>query len=135
LELRGDGLVLVVDDEESVRFVAKRMLERAGFEVVTAAGGEEALRMFRERGAEIRAALVDMTMPGLDGQKTLVALRELDPGVPVVISSGYDAQNTNERLGDRKAPSAFIQKPYRSHDLVRCVLQAIDSAPGRRGAN
>ncbi len=133
-ELRGDGLVLVVDDEESVRFVAKRMLERAGFEVVAVAGGEEALEVFRERGTDIRAALVDMTMPGLDGRETLAALRELDPSVPIVISSGYDAQKANERLGDQRKPSGFIQKPYRSHALVRCMLLAIDSAPERGGA-
>ena len=103
--------VLVVDDEESVRRLATSMLERLGYEVITAASGRQALEIFRHHRGRIRGVLLDLTMPHMDGHQALVALREIDPGVRVILSSGFSEQEVAARFGDAP-PTAFIAKPY-----------------------
>ncbi|NLI48105.1 MAG: PAS domain S-box protein [Acidobacteria bacterium] len=109
---RWRGMVLLVDDEEAVRALAERMLRRLGFEVVTAADGASAVEQFRARRREITAVVLDLTMPAMDGGETLQALRAADPGVRVLLASGYDEGDVSRRFGDG-GPDAFIQKPYR----------------------
>ena len=124
----GNGTVLVVDDEETVRTLARKMLERAGFTVRTAADGREAVEAFRQAPDEIAAVLLDLTMPHMDGRQTLRELRRIKPGVRVVLSSGYTQQDAAGRFGE-DAPDGFIQKPYESAHLiakVRGVLRAGD---------
>ena len=72
-------MVLVVDDEEIVRSLAKRMVEEAGFSVLTAGDGEEAIRLFRQHQHEIVCVLLDLTMPKMDGQETFRELRRIRP--------------------------------------------------------
>jgi two-component system cell cycle sensor histidine kinase/response regulator CckA len=119
------GKVLVVDDEPLVREVAKRALERAGFEVVLAENGRQAVETFSQQGARILLVLLDLSMPEMDGEQTLVELRRIDPGVKVILSSGYDQSSTTRApLGGRVA--SFIQKPYTARALVEAVRHVID---------
>jgi PAS domain S-box-containing protein len=111
---RGSGVVLLVDDEEGVRKVGQRMLERLGFEVVTAADGDEALERYRERKKPFALVLLDLTMPRRDGAETLVELRRLDPGVRVMIASGYTEVDVAGRFAGQEL-AGFVQKPF---DLV-----------------
>jgi len=123
---RRETRILVVDDEESVREVARKILERAGYGVVTACDGEEALQIFRARGEEIAAVLLDLTMPRMDGEETFRHMREIRGDVPVILSSGYTREEAHRRFGDNGL-AGFLQKPYRSHILsnkVRRVLEA-----------
>jgi PAS domain S-box-containing protein len=114
---RGNGTILVADDEEAVRVVARMTLERFGFKVLLASDGLEALHLFRESSAEIVAVLLDMTMPNLGGEETFRELRRLKADVKVILSSGYTEQDAIEHFAN-KGISGFIQKPYRPASLI-----------------
>lgn len=115
-EWRGEGLLLLADDEETIRALGKRMLERLGFTVITAADGREAVEIYRERGDEIRAVLLDLTMPHMDGEEAFRALRQIDPGVRVVLSSGYTEHDIVSRFAG-KGLAGFMPKPYTMQGL------------------
>jgi CheY-like chemotaxis protein len=112
------GTVLLVDDEETVRALGARMLERCGFTVLAASDGREALDIFRERAAEIVCVILDLTMPHMDGDETFRNMRNLDSGVRVIMSSGYNEQEVTQRFAG-KGLVGFIQKPYRFEELVK----------------
>ena len=108
---KGEGTVLVVDDEEMIVDVGKRVLERIGYRVLVARSGEEALKVYREKESIIDMVILDMIMPGMGGGKTFEGLKGIDPSVKVILSSGYsvNAQVTEIlNLGCR----GFIQKPF-----------------------
>jgi len=118
------GKVLVVDDEPLVRQVAQRALERGGFEVVLAENGRQAVEIFSQPDTRIALVLLDLSMPEMDGEQTLVELRRIEPGVQVLLSSGYDQSSTTRApLGGTVA--SFIQKPYTARALVEAVRRAI----------
>jgi PAS domain S-box-containing protein len=117
-ELRGRGTILVVDDEAFVREVARKALERRGYDVVTAVNGLAAIEALREHRDRVRAVVLDLSMPGLSGQETLPRLREVKPDVDVILSSGYSEAEAL-RLFEGSRVSAFLQKPYTVHDLAR----------------
>ncbi len=110
------GTVLVVDDDDNVRPVTQMMLERLGFQVLLACDGREGLDVFRAHRGEIVCVLLDLTMPEMDGEETLAALRELDPRVRVILSSGYNQLEVVQRFAGRGL-AGFVQKPYRLADL------------------
>lgn len=107
----GDGVVLVVDDEETIREVAAMMLEDMGFETMTAEDGLDAVAVYRKHAGRIVAVLMDMTMPRMDGSECFRELRRINPDVKVVLSSGYNEEEATTRfLG--KGLAGFLQKPY-----------------------
>jgi PAS domain S-box-containing protein len=107
---RGSGRVLIADDEDAVRRVARRILERQGYGVVEAADGGAAIECVREAEAPFVAALLDVRMPG-GGVETARALRELDPELPILLQSGFDSDDATGRVGV-DGPTAFLAKPY-----------------------
>ena len=113
----GSGLVLVVDDEDFVREMAKEVLETIGFDVVVAEDGFEAVGMFKELRDEIRAVVLDMTMPRMNGEETFSELRRIRSDVPVLLSSGYSEHEAQTRFAG-KGLSGFIQKPYTPQRLA-----------------
>jgi PAS domain S-box-containing protein len=117
-------LVLVVDDEESVREVINSVLEGAGFDTLVAGDGGTAVQLFRDNGAEIGLVLLDLSMPGLSGERTFEELRRLDPTVRVLLSSGYSEAEATRRFVGRGL-AGFIQKPYRPEQLVDAVRRAL----------
>ena len=125
---RGEGMVLLVDDEEVVRKVAGRMLEHIGFEVLTAANGKEAVRLFHEKGDEVDLVLLDMTMPGLSGAEVFERIREVRSDARVILSSGYDEDDAmTEFVG--KGLAGFIQKPYRIDELREKARDVLKDPP------
>ena len=123
----GAGTILVADDEQVVRDVACAILERAGYDVVRADDGDEAVAQFIERSHDIDAVLLDLMMPARSGAEVLRELRAIRPGLPVVVSSGYTADaldGTEEAVGE----VLFVQKPYSSAQLVGAVGQALAAA-------
>ncbi len=119
----GSGLVLVVDDEPYVQQMACDMLRQCGYEVATAGDGEEAVQLFRERHPEVRAVLLDMNMPRLSGRDAFLRMQEIDPGVRVVLSSGFredDRVQSVLNLGIR----SFLPKPYTLEKLARAIHEA-----------
>jgi CheY-like chemotaxis protein len=107
----GTGTVLVVDDEEIIRTTAQRMIEHAGFLVLTARDGEEATELYRKRQAEVVCVVLDLTMPKRGGEETLRELRKICPDVRVILSSGYGEENATERFSELGL-AGFIQKPF-----------------------
>jgi CheY-like chemotaxis protein len=121
---RAQGLVLLVDDEESVRSTGRRLLERIGFEVMVAADGREALELYAQHRQRIRLVLLDMTMPHLDGEACFRELRRIDSGVRVILTSGYNEQEVISRFVG-KGLAGFIQKPYKVADLLPVVRKTL----------
>ncbi|MCZ7586303.1 MAG: response regulator [Deltaproteobacteria bacterium] len=107
------------------------MLEHAGYRVETAAGGEEALDVYDKRGGDVRAVLLDMTMPRMDGEETFRELRRRHPGARVVLTSGFSKNEATRRFAGRGL-AGFLQKPYRADTLVREIRRAVDP-PGPDG--
>jgi PAS domain S-box-containing protein len=124
-----DGLVLVVDDEEIVRRVAKGALTKAGYEVLQAADGLEALEQVEQRGDQITAVLLDLRMPRMDGRTCYGRIRALHPDMPIILMSGYTEEEVSEALG-KTTPTIFVEKPFSPTDL----LEAIDRVTARRAA-
>jgi two-component system cell cycle sensor histidine kinase/response regulator CckA len=122
---RGSETILVVDDEPMVKQLAKDVLKRYGYTVLTAGGGEEAIDVFRQRSAEIDAVILDMVMPTMEGREVFRKLLELRPGVKVIISSGYSHDRDADDLIELGARS-FVQKPFRIAELVKVVGEVID---------
>ncbi len=122
------GTVLVVDDDETVRTVTRRILERSGFTVLLAAHGVEALQVYRTTPG-IALVILDMTMPHMDGEECFRELRHLDPTVRVLLTSGYNEQDATDRFVG-KGLAGFIQKPYRPADLLSKVEEVLTSSRG-----
>ncbi|MCR4316701.1 MAG: PAS domain-containing protein [Planctomycetes bacterium] len=123
------GTILIVDDEESVRRLASQMAEKLGLEVVVANNGRDALGIYVERRDSISLVLLDMTMPGMDGEETFRELRKLDPGVKVILSSGYNEQDARSKFAG-PGSFAFVHKPYTYSELGAAIKTALSfSAP------
>jgi len=121
---RPAGTILVVDDEEAIRRLTERWLRSAGFAVLTAADGPEAVKVFREHADEIAAVLLDMTMPGMDGEATFRELRKVRPDVRVILSSGYGETHASERFTGLGL-AGFIQKPYVHEKLIAKLTRVL----------
>ncbi len=120
----GTGLILVVDDEETIRNIAALALQRAGYRTVTACDGIEAVAMLKENAEEIVGVLLDMTMPRMGGEQAFTELARVKPGLKVILSSGYNEQTATQKLAG-KGLAGFIQKPYSPRDLVAKVTQIL----------
>ncbi|HWQ09809.1 MAG TPA: response regulator, partial [Holophaga sp.] len=114
------GTILLVDDEEDVLSATSEMLVHLGYKVLEAQNGREALDVFQQASAEIRLVLLDLTMPRMDGYETLRELQQLQPGVRVILCSGYNQQETikEARLGDAVG---FLNKPFRLDELEQAL--------------
>lgn len=96
------------------------MLERAGFTVLTAENGRQAVEVYRQEGDRIDVVVLDLSMPELDGLETLEQLRRIDPGVRVVLLSGHPRQAIEEQLADANL-IGYVRKPYQINSLVRLL--------------
>jgi PAS domain S-box-containing protein len=122
--IAGRGTVLLVEDEAAVRRITSAMLTLSGFTVLETKDGMEAIELFRERKESISFVISDLTMPRMDGWATLEALRQLAPGIPVILTSGYDQSHV--MAGDHpQLPQAFLRKPFGMAGLLEAVRQAL----------
>jgi two-component system cell cycle sensor histidine kinase/response regulator CckA len=119
------GTVLVVDDDATVREFAGTVLSSVGFQVVSAVDGEDALAKLRRDPMQFDAVLLDLTMPKLDGEDTLMALRMIAPHLPVVLTSGYGEQAVVQRFVGRGLAD-FLPKPFMTEALVHAIHTAIE---------
>ena len=110
--LRGSGTVLLVDDEDGIRLVAGRILQQLGYQVLSAENGLQALEIYRQERDRIDLVILDMLMPGMGGAATFQELKAIDPGVRVLLSSGYSLDGEAQQAMAAGA-RGFIQKPYR----------------------
>lgn len=116
--------ILVADDEPAVRSMLSAALSAAGYTVLVASDGQEAVDLFAAHSAEIDLTLLDLTMPRLGGDGALREIARISPGAKVYVSSGYIDDETDEVFGDLR-PTGFVHKPYRIADLVRTVTEAL----------
>jgi len=122
------GTVLLIDDEEPVRKVVATMLGAIGYDVVVADGGEEGLRLFAQHREHIALVVLDMTMPDMDGVACFRRLREQDPEVRVLLSSGYARDEVIARFaGD--APEGFLRKPFVPDALSEAIRATLFARP------
>ncbi len=118
------GVVLVVDDEEGVRNVTRRILERAGFSVLTANDGRDGVELFRAREAEILLVVLDVTMPRMGGEEAFHELRRIRADVPVILSSGFSEQEATSRFAG-KGLAGFLEKPFSPQTLLDKIHDTI----------
>ncbi|GMR00401.1 MAG: hypothetical protein BMS9Abin18_1248 [Zetaproteobacteria bacterium] len=121
----GIGTVLVVDDEKTIRETAAMMLRDMGFDTLTAEDGEQGVEVYRKHQNKIVAVLLDMTMPKLDGKGCFREIRRINKDVRVVLSSGYNEQDTTNRFAGQGL-AGFIQKPYAPEALRAIMKEVLD---------
>ena len=121
----GTGTILLVDDEEFVRDLGKRLLEKAGYNVVTASDGHEAVEIYTAQGGQISLVILDLIMPVMDGKQCLEALLKIDPKVRVLIASGFAANGQTKEVCETGA-RGFVGKPYNLKGMLQSVREVLD---------
>jgi CheY-like chemotaxis protein len=132
-QVSGRASVLIVDDEQMVLRMAKLSLEREGYHVYVAASGAEAIRLFEGEARGVGLVVLDLSMPGMNGQETLAALQDIDADVRAVISSGYSKAEALRSFGGRKV-FGYLQKPYKPSHLASVIRTAMEASTQRRAS-
>ncbi len=121
---KGEGTILIVDDEESVRFVLTEMLTDIGYSPVVKKNGNEAIEYYRGRYREVDAIIVDLVMPGISGNECIRALKQINPDALIFISSGYSLVSETQQIIS-KGIAGFLQKPFEMNELSRMLSDAL----------
>ena len=123
--VKGHGeLILVVEDEASIREIIQVALEAYGYQVMTACDGTEAVSLYAQHPGEIKVVITDMAMPIMDGAATIRALAKINPSVKVIATSGMDEERMLAEAS-RAAAKAFLQKPFTADRLLRTVAEVL----------
>jgi CheY-like chemotaxis protein len=123
--IRGEETILLVDDEEMILDVGRQMIEKLGYRVLTAKSGEEAFDIYVHFQDRIDLVILDMIMPDLNGGETYNRLKKRDPGVKVLLSSGYSIEGEAKEILGRGC-NGFIQKPFNIHVLSQRLRKILD---------
>jgi CheY-like chemotaxis protein len=123
--LRGSETVLLVDDENTITDVVEKALTMMGYKVFLAGGGEEAVKVYSKNQGSISLVILDMIMPGMNGGKTYDLLKEINPGVKVILSSGYSFNGEAAQIMSRGC-DGFIQKPFGIKELSQKIREILD---------
>jgi len=121
----GTETILLVDDEPFICDLGKQILTRFGYTVLTAADGESALALYREKKACISLVILDLIMPGMGGQRCLEKLLHIDPGAKIIIVSGYSAE-IHQKESIETGACGFIRKPYEIKQMLGVVREALN---------
>ena len=130
LPAEGTECILVVDDELVVRQMVQGILQPYGYGVHLAASGDDAVEMFPDLEEDVDLVLLDMVMPGMNGEATFRALREMSPGLPVLLTTGFAKEGQSERLIQEGA-LGVLYKPYKSETLLRALRKALNRIPAK----
>ena len=117
--------ILLVDDEELIREVSQEMLKTMDYDVLTARDGEEAIEVYNKHRDIIDLVLLDMVMPDMGGSKVYNRLKEMNPDVKVLLSSGYSINGEATEIMERGC-NGFIQKPFNLKDLSQKIKEILD---------
>lgn len=120
-----DELILIADDEEGIRIVTEKTLERFGYRVLVAKNGAEAVALYAQHGNEVAAVLLDMAMPVMDGPSTIIALKAMNPKVRIIGSSGQ-ASNGGVAKAVGAGVNHFVPKPYTAETLLKTLRELLD---------
>jgi two-component system cell cycle sensor histidine kinase/response regulator CckA len=124
--VQGTETILIVEDDEAVSQLAVRVLRLAGYSVLTASSGAEAMQILERHGKPVHLVLTDIVMPGMSGPDLAAQLGEISPRTKIIFTSGY----TDDSIVNQQLPGAaahFIAKPYTTADLTRTVREVLDS--------
>ncbi len=121
--------ILIVDDNGAIRRVTRSALERVGYTVHDAEDGEAAVALFQQESFEVDLVLLDLTLPGIDGEETFRQIRAIRPAVPVVMMSGYSEPEVTASYEGL----TFLQKPFLPVELREAVAQALPPAQAATG--
>ncbi|MBV1862328.1 MAG: response regulator, partial [Nannocystaceae bacterium] len=126
--LHSERVVLIAEDDDTVRKLTRITLQRAGFEVVEARDGREAVELFHANADRIGVALLDSLMPGLSGTEVMRNIRSARPGLPVVVCSGYikEGDLAGRDLSPRENPTALLPKPWQPNELIRVIRCSLE---------
>ncbi|HEY1536282.1 MAG TPA: response regulator [Polyangiaceae bacterium] len=131
MSFRGEGLALVIDDDEGVREATGRLLEFFGFSVLQAVDGRHGAEVFSQHESEVVLIILDMTMPEMNGEETFREIRRMRSDVPVILTSGYNEIEATRRF-TAKGLAGFLQKPFTPKELTQKLALALK--PGSRGS-
>ncbi len=121
---RGTGTVLIVDDDDSIVALGKRMLERLGYTSLAAHDGVEAVDMYRENEGEVVCVILDLTMPRMSGADAFSKIVRINPSAKVILCSGYDEQQVTQDFAGRGL-AGFLHKPYRLDELKQKLMEVL----------
>jgi PAS domain S-box-containing protein len=124
--LTGSEMILLVDDEEMVADVGKDMLEKLGYKIAVAAGGNQAIKLLKTMRNEVDLVILDMIMPDMSGGETFNRLRAIKPDVKILLSSGYSLNGQASEIM-RRGCNGFIQKPFNVKQISRKIRQILDA--------
>ncbi len=120
---RNKNTILLVDDEEMVLDIGVQMLSRLGYSVIQAESGTEAIGIFQKDSETIDIVILDIVMPDLDGGETVAAIREINPDVKIVLSSGFGRDGKTNEILERC--NGFIQKPFSMKELSETLSRVV----------
>ena len=123
--MSGSETVLFVDDEDMIVEVAEELFEQLGYKVLTAGSGKEAIETYEKNKERIDMVLLDMIMPDMSGGDTYDSLKEVDPDIKVLLSSGYSLEGRATEILDRGC-NGFIQKPFKMKELSQKLRGILD---------
>jgi PAS domain S-box-containing protein len=125
--VKGREGILLVDDEKDVSEVARELLEVLGYRVFPVGSGQEALAVYMEKRSRIDLVILDMVMPGISGEETFVRLRQMNPDVKVILSSGYSIDSRARNIMEQGC-NGFLQKPYTLKGLSKILRATLAGA-------
>jgi CheY-like chemotaxis protein len=120
---QGSGTILLAEDEEQVRTIATVLFKKLGFTVIDAANGREALELYQQNAANIILVVTDMGMPVMNGYELFYKLKQLNPQLPIIISSGFGEGDIASKI-PREEMAGLINKPY-NFEHLRDVLKVV----------
>jgi PAS domain S-box-containing protein len=121
----GTETILLVDDDDRIRDMAREMIEMGGYEALTAGSGEDALEMYSKHREEISLVILDLIMPGMGGKRCLEELLRIDPVARVIVASGYSSNGLiHHKLGS--SAIGFVSKPYDAKDILGAIRKVLD---------
>ncbi len=124
----GMETILIVDDEESVRIISSRMLKSAGYGVLTACNGKQAVDLFKREGWNVSLVILDLLMPVMDGQECLEEILRIDPKAKVMIATGVPTNNEQTNLAIASGAKVAVHKPYDMTEMLKMVRDILDKA-------
>ena len=122
----GTGLILIVDDEESLRLTLKEILETCGYNVLLAEDGRQGLKLFKQRSNEIKLILLDLAMPIMSGKESYVEMKKIFPSVKVLVISGFKHDQRVREIIELGV-NGFLAKPFTMAELSRKIAEVIQS--------
>jgi len=119
---KGEGLILVVDDEPVMRHLAESILKESGYDIIFAENGKEGVEVFKENHDKITAVLLDLVMPKMSGKEAFLLMKEIDPDLKVLLASGFRKDDRVEALL-KLGVCDFLQKPYTLIRLSEAIFK------------